>query len=413
MKLIIFISLLTIAFYSNISSAEVLLVGPAEQYQSIKAALRACHKGDTLLIRPGYYRERNIVIDKTVTLTGIDYPVVDGENEGEVFTIKADSVTIQGLQIQNVGTDYLKDEAGINIVNSAHCRIINNRLYNTFFGVYLQKSKNCLVKDNQIKGEAEAEISSGNAVHSWYCQNIKIQDNVLSHHRDGIYLEFVDQAEIIGNQSVDNLRYGLHFMFSNHNSYFNNTFSHNGAGVAVMFSKEIEMRSNTFSGNWGPAAYGLLLKEIYDSEITGNLFTGNTTGIYAEGATRCTIRGNQFKSNGWAMKMLGSSLENQIRQNNFIANTFDLSTNSSRNSNIYINNYWSEYNGYDLDQDGYGDVPYRPVDLFSYVVNRVSPSIILLRSLLVDLINFAEKVTPALTPESLTDPQPLMKPIRS
>jgi nitrous oxidase accessory protein len=89
----------------------------------------------------------------------------------------------------------------------------------------------------------------------------------------------------------------------------------------------------------------------------------------------------------------------------------DLSTNSSRNYNTYQYNYWSEYSGYDLDRNGIGDVPYHPVKLFSYVINRVQPSIILLRSLFIDIINFAEKVAPAITPQTLIDPEPLMKPV--
>ena len=58
------------------------------------------------------------------------------------------------------------------------------------------------------------------------------------------------------------------------------------------------------------------------------------------------------------------------------------------NDNKFDGNYWSSYSGYDLDKDQIGDVPYRPVKLFSYVVNRTPETIILLRSLFVDLINF-------------------------
>ncbi|MDX1629079.1 MAG: nitrous oxide reductase family maturation protein NosD, partial [Fulvivirga sp.] len=72
---------------------------------------------------------------------------------------------------------------------------------------------------------------------------------------------------------------------------------------------------------------------------------------------------------------------------------------------------WNEYAGYDLNKDGIGDVPHRPVKLFSYVVTRSESSIILLRSLFIDLLNFAEKVTPVFTPETLVDEQPLMKPV--
>ncbi len=64
--------------------------------------------------------------------------------------------------------------------------------------------------------------------------------------------------------------------------------------------------------------------------------------------------------------------------------------------------------GYDLDKDGSGDVPYRPVKLFSYVVNRTPETIVLLRSLFVDIINFSEKVS-VFTPADLVDQTPSMR----
>ncbi len=198
-------------------------------------------------------------------------------------------------------------------------------------------------------------------------------------------------------------------MFSNNDEYLNNTFRNNGAGVAVMFSRNIIMRDNLFEKNWGPSSYGLLLKDILDGEVTGNRFIENTIGIYADGSNRIKITGNEFRHNGWALKILGSCMDNTVNGNNFLSNTFDLITNTSTNYNRFDGNYWSEYSGYDLDKNGIGDIPYKPVKLFSMVVSNLPASIILLRSSFVDLINFAEKITPSLTPVSLADNSPLMK----
>ena len=321
-------------------------------------------------------------------------------------------VVIMGIQFQNIGTNYIEDRAAINIVKSQYIRIEGNRLINTFFGIYLENSKNCLVKDNYIKGDVQQEISSGNAIHAWYCKNLHIEGNTVINHRDGIYLEFVDSSSIVNNISKDNLRYGLHFMFSDVDKYINDHFESNGAGVAVMFSKYIRMQGNNFVRNWGAASYGLLLKEITDGVIEGNLFSENTIGIYAESVSRMNIVGNDFIRNGWALKILGSCVDNRFESNNFISNTFDLITNSAKNPNEYVRNYWSAYSGYDLDHDGIGDIPYRPIKLFSHVVSLVPTSIVLLRSLFIDLINFAETVTPIFTPETLTDDKPLIRKIK-
>ncbi|MEZ5022422.1 MAG: nitrous oxide reductase family maturation protein NosD [Chitinophagales bacterium] len=273
----------------------------------------------------------------------------------------------------------------------------------------MEKSKYATIKGNHIKSNAKDEFNSGNGIHLWYCQNISIDSNEIYNLRDGIYLEFVDSSTISHNISKNNLRYGLHFMFSNHNEYSNNLFQNNGAGVAVMFSKHIQMFENTFTKNWGVASYGLLLKEINDAEIRNNTFEENTIGINVEGTNRINYFANDFKRNGWAVKIHGGCYLNNFKQNNFLYNTFDISYNGKMNDNLFDNNYWSNYTGYDLDRDDYGDIPFRPVKLFSYVVNKTPETIILLRSLFIDLINVSEKVSPIFTPDNLIDNQPLMK----
>jgi nitrous oxidase accessory protein len=281
-----------------------------------------------------------------------------------------------------------------------------------FFGIYLEKSNNGKVLHNKIKGDAINEYNSGNGIQLWYCKDVVVSGNTVQKVRDAIYLEFSDNIHITNNISRNNLRYGLHFMFSNHDVYEHNIFENNGAGVAVMFSKFIEMRNNTFRNNWGMASFGLLLKEINDATISNNTFKENTVGINIEGSNRITYHNNDFISNGWAIKVRGACYTNTFEKNNFLYNSFDISYNSNLNDNKFERNFWSDYTGYDLDKNGIGDVPYRPVKLFSYIVNRTPETIILLRSLFIDIIDFSEKVSPVFTPDNLMDNNPKMKPIR-
>jgi nitrous oxidase accessory protein len=111
------------------------------------------------------------------------------------------------------------------------------------------------------------------------------------------------------------------------------------------------------------------------------------------------------------MNIFANSMDNEFAHNNFIGNSFDLITNSSQSTNKYHHNYWDQYTGYDLDKDGVGDVPHRPVKLFSYLIGKVPESIILMRSFFIDMLNIAEKVAPVFTPQSLVDEQPFMKQI--
>ncbi len=383
-------------------------VGDTKQCHSVKGALELANNGDTIEVYPGRYAEGNIMVTKSVYLKGIGFPLIDGENENEIFTINADSVEISGFHIKNVGTNYVEDKAGIRISEVSYCLVHHNFLENTFFGIYLEHTSHTRVYDNLVIGEAIDETSSGNAIHAWYCNDIFLYHNYVSGHRDGLYFEFLSNSIIARNVSYRNIRYGMHFMFSDDDSYIKNTFFENGVGVAVMYSKGIKMYKNKFRNNWGGASYGLLLKEMTDCQIAFNKFISNTIALYAESATRTDMYRNDFIQNGWAMKMLGSSTENTIQKNNFLSNTFDLSTNTTHNFNLYSANYWDNYAGYDLDKDGVGDIPYHPVKLFSYFVERIPSSIILMRSLLSELLNYSEKIIPVLTPENLVDKEPLM-----
>ena len=392
----------------RIALAGVIEVGPGSAVSSLKKGVRQAAACDTLLIRGGEYHEGNILIDKELTIIGKGWPIIDGDGQSEIFTVTANQVQIEGLQIQNIGTSYTEDRAGIRMKKVRDFSIKNNRLLNAFFAVYLEHSKDGIVEGNFIQGQAINEAGSGNAIHLWYCDNIQIFNNVAKKHRDGIYLEFANHCTVRGNLSEDNLRYGLHFMFSNDDIYHYNTFRDNGAGVAVMYSRRIDMYRNVFEKNWGAAAYGLLLKEIHDSRIEGNEFRENTVGIFSETSNRLVFTKNLFTQNGWAMKISGGCQHNQVTKNNFLSNSFDIAVQTAGEANTFDENFWSDYAGYDLDRDGFGDVPHRPMKLFSYVVTRTPESIVLLRSLFVDILNFSEKVSPVFTPENVVDNRPLM-----
>ena len=377
--------------------------------KTIKQAVELSSDGDVIIVKSGIYKEHDIIINKSIHIKGVDWPVIDGENKETIFRFTADNFSISGLEIINVGQSYTKDFAAILVSESNNFVIENNILRKVFFGILVEKSKKGTISYNEVSSDAETQANSGNGIHLWHCSDMSVSNNKLTGLRDGIYFEFVKKSNVFDNESYDNLRYGLHFMFSNENSYYNNIFKKNGAGVAVMFSKYIKMHHNKFEHNWGSASYGLLLKEIYDAEIENNIFEQNTIGISVDGSTRINYHRNTFVRNGWAVKIIGACYENVFSENNFLSNALDLSYNSKINTNKFEGNYWSEYAGYDLDKDGIGDIPYRPVKLFSYIVHNTPETIVLLRSMFVDIINFSEKVSPVFTPDNLIDSNPLMK----
>jgi nitrous oxidase accessory protein len=378
--------------------------------KSLNEAIKLAKPNDVIKVKKGIYKETNLIIDKPLTIIGENLPTIDGQLKGDLFKIIADNVIIKGFNIINVGKDFANSNTAIRIQRSKNFEISSNRFENILYAIYIEKSSKGNINNNQIYGNAKTEIDSGNGIHLWDCKNILIINNYIEKMRDGIYLEFASNCEVDKNISTRNIRYGLHFMFSNDNSYIKNKFITNGAGVAVMFSKKIKMFNNHFVKNWGTASYGLLLKEINDAEIRHNVFEENTIAINVEGSNRINYEYNNFTSNGWAVKVRGACYNNVFIKNNFLYNSFDVSWNTKMNDNLFKQNYWSEYAGYDLDLNGVGDVPYRPVKLFSYIVNKTPEAVILLRSLFINLVDFSEKVTPVFTPDFLIDNEPQMKP---
>ncbi len=395
-------------FFFHLSNASTHHVGEGFTLQSMREALGMAEDGDSVIVHGGVYKEGNLIVDKSIFLIGLDWPVLDGEKKYEVLSIKADHVLVSGFKIQYSGHASLNDPCGIKVYDSEDVRIIGNELYDNFFGIYLQYCKNSIIRDNTIVAFGKEEQQIGNGIHCWKSDSLQIIANTNSGHRDGIYFEFVKGSVIWRNISRNNIRYGLHFMFSNDDAYITNLFQNNGAGVAVMFTKNVKMFNNTFEDSWGDAAYGMLLKEISDSYIYGNHFVRNTSGIFMEGTNRIMVEKNVFRDNGWGMKIQASCMDNEIRQNNFLNNTFDVSTNGSLVLNEFEHNYWDKYEGYDLDKNNIGDVPYRPLSLFSVLVEKNPPAMLLYRSFIVTLLDRSEKMIPTLTPDNFIDELPLM-----
>jgi nitrous oxidase accessory protein len=393
-----------------IASGAELHVGVGQSYATVTSAIAAASTGDVVMVHAGIYQEGNLRVNKSITLTGMDHPVLDGADQFEVVTITAPNVTLSGFDVRNSGSGSLEDMAGIKIAGTDHVTVEGNRIQHCNFSIYLAKAEHCRVLTNEIQGISAKEQDTGNGIHIWSCNHITVCDNQIRGHRDGIYLEFGTESTIERNMVENNLRYGLHFMFSHGNVYRGNSFQHNGAGVAVMYSRDVEMSSNYFGFNWGSASYGLLLKDMAGGRICDNTFDRNSIGISMHGSDRMTIERNQFSENGWAIQVQGSCSNNHFGGNNFSGNSFDVAADGELDNDRFENNYWDKYEGYDLNRDGFGDVPFRPVSLYAVVVGRIPSSVLLLRSPIVQLLDQAEKAFPVITPERVLDETPATHP---
>jgi len=406
--------LFLILFLFNTAGAfsKNIIVGSNQPIQSLKKAIEIAKDKDSILLLPGIYKEGSIILTKSITIIGQGNPVLDGENKYEILLISGKNIVIRGLMFRNSGYSAMNDFASVKLLDATNITLENNNITGAYFAIHISNTSYTTVRNNTITGTPKSEQLTGNAIHLWKSNHILIENNHVQGHRDGIYFEFVTHSFIHNNLSENNIRYGLHFMFSNDDTYQNNTFRNNGAGVAVMYSNKVRMFDNHFEQNWGPSAYGILLKDISDSHIKHNTFFKNTVGIHLEGTSRIEIEKNIFRENGWALKVQASCEDNIFHDNNFIKNSFDVATNGSISLNNFHNNYWDKYEGYDINKDGIGDIPYHPVSMYSMIVEQNPNALMLLRSFTVQLLDKAEKAIPSLTPENLVDNKPLMKSLK-
>ncbi|ACU08547.1 Nitrous oxide reductase maturation protein NosD [Flavobacteriaceae bacterium 3519-10] len=401
-------------FFPVLIFSNVLRVGKNEQFKTIQQAVAASKSGDSILVESGVYREGNINITKPLTLIGIGRPVLDGEMKHEILSFRGHHIVLKGFKIINSGQDEIKNIGAIRLYDSHFSVIANNIFENNYFGIYIQRGYRCLIENNRItSSRSKSQEGIGDGIHAWVSEEIWIKNNYIEGHKDGIYLEKVTDSYIYRNFSKKNLRYGLHFMSSNDCVYVNNTFDNNNAGVAVMYSNNVGMAGNSFINNWGDANYGLLLKDISFSKIKQNRFSNNTIAIFMDGATKVDFFRNNFEDNGWAMKINSNCMENKFINNNFINNTFDVGTSGTMAMNDFKRNFWDKYEGYDLNKDKIGDVPFHPLSLYAVLVENNPAIMLLFKTFFVDLLDKTEKIIPSLTPENFKDEEPLMKKVIS
>ena len=405
-------TLICLSFSIITLSARTIEVGEGKAFSSISAALhKAKAKDEILIYGKKIYKER-LVIQKPITLKGVGTPIIDGGQRGDVIKVNADNVTIEGLQIQNSARSSQVDYCGVHVKDAQFVTVRNCVFRKNQFSVMFQNCKNGLIANNNISSNITYNPIMGNAIHCWKSDNMHITSNNIGHNRDGIYLEFVNNSHIDHNTVSGCARYGLHFMFSQFNVYSSNRFNHNQAGVAVMFAHNVEMINNTFEFNRGTSSYGLLIKELQYSTIKWNRFLDNTVGLLIDGGSDLNVHHNVIKNNGWGMRLISASTNDTIVHNNFLGNTFDMTTNVSYNRNNVNGNYWDKYEGYDLNKDGYGDVPFHPLSLFSMLAEQNENVLFFFHSFLMNLLDATEKVLPSITPDNYVDNYPHMNPYK-
>lgn len=400
-------------FTSAAFSGEIFYVGKGYQFQQINQALQAASPGYTIRVMPGEYLG-NIELKIPVTLEGAGLPVISGNGSGSVITVLANNCTVRGFRIRNSGYDLQNEDSGI-LIRSDQNVIEQNQLDDVLYGIYLFHATRNIIKNNSIHGRPNLDIGDrGAGLHLWNSPDNVLDGNVISECRDGMYIQNSPGSHIRKN-NVSKVRYGVHYMYSDSNTFELNTFTNNIAGAAIMYSRKIVFRKNLFLHNRGFSSFGILFQDCNECLAEENFVIDNGTGIFMEAVLNSQFRKNVFAENSIAIQIFSNSSKNTIVENNFVENLSPLQVIGRKTTTIWSENgkgnYWSDYDGYDLDANGIGDVPHKVQNIFEYMEGNFPRLRLYLSSPAARSIAMAERLFPIVEGSDEVDRKPLIKPV--
>ncbi len=382
--------------------AEEIQVQPG----GLEHALAAASDGDTLVLASGVHPGA-LILTKSVSLRGQPGAILDGGGTGHALMIDAPAVTVENLTVRNCRVDDEYADTGIWVEKASKgTRLIGNTVESCRFGIWIHGSQETEVIDNQVIGIEElTQNQRGDCIHLWDADGTKVSGNKIRHCRDGIYMELTSEGEIENNQIFDS-RYAVHTMWCDRSRYIDNYASGNLVGLALMFSSHIESRGNILHNN---RTHGMLWIQVTRGKALDNVIIGNTKGIFVYNSLYNEIRGNLIARNNLGAHYWGGSEDNVMEQNAFIDNEIQAKYVAAKDQQ-WNGNFWSDYGGWDMDEDGTGETPYRSNTLVDALLWQYPHSKFLLASPAFQLLALAEREFPVITYPKAVDSSPLMSP---
>lgn len=392
------------------AAAAVVEVAPG---QPLAAVLRQAQPGDVVRLAAGVHHGP-IAIEIPLTLEGHPGAVIDGGGRGRTVSIAAPGVVVRDLIITGSGLSLAEEDSGIYVTEDGDgATIENNLIENNLIGVYLKGPENAVVRENQIRGRQDLRMNErGNGVQLWNTPGSRVENNDIRYGRDGIFVTTSRNNVFSGNRLRD-LRYGVHYMYTNDSEVSANVSLGNHAGYTLMYSRQIRASGNLSQQD---RDHGVLLNFVNSSEISDNaVVAGGNKCVFIYNANKNVFRGNWFEGCAIGIHFTAGSERNEIFGNAFVGNRTQVKYVGTRDitwSADGVGNYWSDNPAFDLNGDGIADRPYRPNDLVDQIVWSAPAAKLLLNSPAVQTLRLAQSRFPSLYPGGVVDRWPLMRPPR-
>ena len=392
-------------------AASHAIAGPVS---SLQALIEQTPEGGVVRLEPGRYTGP-VVVEKAVILDGKGKVTIDGQGKGSVLLLKADGVVVKNMIITNSGDSHDRLDAGI-LVRSSRNRILNNQIDNTLFGIDLQEAHENEIIGNEISSKNVTLGLRGDGVRIWASHRNIFRQNRIHDSRDMVI--WYSNDNIIEENEGWNCRYSLHFMFTGGNLVRRNTYHHNTVGIFLMYSRDITVEQNVVKYSLGGTGVGIGLKEVDNMTIRNNKIVYCTAGFYFDLSPFQPDRYNFLKANIIAYNVIGADFNSTLSRNILKGNAFidNLETVRVRGGgvayeNLWEGNYYSDYEGFDRDKDGYGDFVHNHDIYLDTLWMNNDWMLLFSGSPVISVLNLLAKLAPISEPKRLMiDPKPVFSP---
>ena len=376
-------------------------------------ALSHAAPGDTLHLMPGTFHGDLVIDLPGLTIEGDPGAVVEGGGTSSAIWVKAPDVTIRGLTIRGSGLTLIDKNSGVFVDRKAdRAHIEKNVLEDNLIGIYLDGPHDAVVGGNRIQGLRRLRPSErGAAISLWNTPGSVVEDNDIRSGRDGVFSVSSNHNIVRGN-SFHDLRFAVHFMYTNDSEVAGNLSEGNSAGYVMMYSDRLRLHDNVSDAD---RDHALLFNYANESRIEDNVARGSDKCVFVYNANKNRFAGNWFEGCQIGIHFTAGSERNEISENAFVNNRSQVMYVGTRLLDWSVRgrgNYYSDNPAFDLKGNGIADTAYRPNDLMDQVIWRAPAAKLLLNSPAVQVVRWAQAQFPAIHPGGVIDSAPLMAPRR-
>ena len=381
----------------------------------IARLIEQAEDGATVTVPEGSY-SGNLVVEKPVVLQAQGKVIIDAMGSGTVVELRVPNITLRGFTIRGSGSTVDHEPAGVRAF-AGSAIIEENYFDDVYFGIDLRQSPDSIIRNNHLVGKDLELGRRGDGIRLWWSHGCTIEDNTALELRDMVF--WYSEDLIIRRNHVSHSRYGLHFMYSHNTVLSENELVENSVGIYLMYSNSITLSRNRVINNRGSSGYGIGLKDCDDIIIRDNALLANRVGVYIDNSPSSVdsvglITGNSLSFNEIGLLATPITHNNVITENTFIENEEQVTVHGG--GQLTLNhfskdgrgNFWSDYAGFDLENDGVGDLPHAPRSLFRNLLAREPNLRIFVHSPAQQAIELTARAFPDLSPKPMfSDPTPL------